>query len=139
MEQEDVFKKILQANEERITSPRLMIFRALLRKAPLTRMQLARLLNNDGIDTATTYRNLWLLRRLKIIDDTIINGHRLIDEFKSHHHHFFCTSCNKLIDFNSTKLEKTLDQLARELKVSIDSHRLELSGLCSSCSQIKKS
>lgn len=142
MNKEHVFISRLQSASQRISSPRLAAFRTLLRKGPITIPQLVSLLEKQGIDPATTYRTMKLFRELEIIKDIVAGGRRLVelsDNYESHHHHFWCRNCGKLVDFDSPKLEQTIDQLAGELGIKISSHQLEMSGLCSDCLNKKES
>lgn len=136
MNQETLFKERLRSNGERLTSPRLITFRALLRKTPLTTTKLVELLKENGIDAATTYRNLLLFRSMGIIQDVVAGGQRLIElseDFGSHHHHFWCMRCGKLQDFDNPEIDQAIDQLSERLRIQVKSHQLELSGVCTDC------
>jgi Fur family ferric uptake transcriptional regulator len=136
MDNEAQFKERLRATNERLTSPRLITFRALARKAPLSTVKLVALLEGNGINAATTYRNLALFRRLGVIQDIVADGQRLVElneDFGSHHHHFWCTQCGKLQDFDNPDIDKSIEELSGKLGIKITGHQLEMSGLCSSC------
>lgn len=53
----------------------------------------------------------------------------------SHHDHIVCTRCGKIIEFENPAIEDLQDNIAREKKFKVYSHRLELYGLCSRCSK----
>lgn len=136
MDREIQFKERLRTGGERVTSPRLLIFRALLRKTPLTTVKLVGSLAASGIDPATIYRNLTLFRRLGVIQDVVAGGQRLVElteDFGSHHHHFWCTNCGRLQDFDHPEVERYVQRVASELGIKINGHQLELSGLCTQC------
>lgn len=136
MDKKKQFENRLRAAGERITSPRLTIFNALLRKSPIRPTELVELLRGYAIDPATTYRNVNLFRELNIIRDIVAGGQRLIelsDDYESHHHHFWCRQCGKLIDFDSPDIEKSLNGAITLLGGVITSHHVEISGLCKDC------
>src|ERR1700750_159258 len=109
------FKDLLRSDGQSLTTQRLLIFRALARKSPISTVKLGLLMEENGINRATTYRNLQLLRRLGVIRDIIAGGQRLVElseDLGSHHHHFWCTSCGRLSDFDNPELDQAIDQLA---------------------------
>jgi Fur family ferric uptake transcriptional regulator len=136
MPKETTFIRHLRSAGQRLSSPRLAIFRILVRKSPLAVPQLGDLAASHGIDRATTYRTVALFRQLGIVRDIVAGGKRLVelsDDYESHHHHFWCRHCGKLIDFDSPHIEQSLRQLADDMGVTITSHHVEISGLCAAC------
>jgi Fur family ferric uptake transcriptional regulator len=130
------FALLLKANNERVTSPRLIIFRQLLRGSPIPMAKLRVKSALDGVDTATVYRTIALFTRLGLVQEIGVGSRRLLeltDNFGSHHHHFWCTKCGKIVNFDDNHLEATLDALASRLDISIESHQLEISGICNAC------
>lgn len=133
---ENEFKKLLRSDGQTVTTQRLLLFRALARKSPISAVKLTMLMEENGINRATSYRNLVLLRRLGVTRDVIAHGKRLIElseDFSHHHHHFWCTRCGKLSDFDNPELDKAIDQLSGSLGIQVQSHQLEMSGICKSC------
>lgn len=131
--------RLRQANQ-RVSSPRLTLFKALLRNGPITAGKLVDIMAKNAIDPATTYRNLKLFRELEVIEDIVAGGKRLVelsDDYEGHHHHFWCRNCGKLIDFDDSTIEQELKALGQARGFTISSHHLEISGLCANCQTAK--
>ena len=136
MDKELLFKEALALQRERVTSPRLGLFRILVRKSPLSTATLIAEADKLSIDQATCYRNLTLFRKIGLISDIVVGGQRMVeltDSFGSHHHHFSCGQCGKVIDFDSETIEAAISGAAGELGVAVSSHQLEIIGVCASC------
>lgn len=50
-----------------------------------------------------------------------------------HHHHFECRSCGKIFEIESCPVNAWAEQLQREMGFCVETHQLELRGLCSAC------
>ncbi len=138
MNSENAFKELLRADGQAVTTQRLLMFRALARKSPLSTVKLTLLMEGNGVNRATAYRNLQLMRRLGVIRDIIGQGQRLVElseDFAHHHHHFWCTSCGKLSDFDNPDIDNAIDGMASKLGIQVKSHQVEMSGLCQACNQ----
>jgi len=136
MKQEQEFKDQLRGAGERMTTTRLSIYRILARYSPISMPKLLEKVRQDGIDTVTCYRTLHLFRKLAIVQDVGLGRNRLIeltDDAHSHHHHFWCTGCGKLQDFDNPDIDASIDKLSGKLGVKVQSHQLEMSGLCQRC------
>ncbi|HUD11237.1 MAG TPA: Fur family transcriptional regulator [Candidatus Saccharimonadia bacterium] len=133
---EQLFKDRLHAAGERVTSPRLVIFRMLVRHAPLSMPQIIQNALADSIDKVTVYRTVELLRRLDLVQEVGLGRNRLFelgDTLHAHHHHLTCTECGKVIDFDNETIEADLQSVGKQLGFDITSHQLEASGVCSAC------
>ncbi len=136
MEREQQFKDRLRVAGERLTSPRLGIFRILVRQAPVAMSKLIARSQADGIDPVTVYRTIDLFRRLGLVAEVGLGRSRLLeltDDSQLHHHHLTCLGCGKLVDFDSRVIEVELMRLGTELGFAIRSHQLEATGLCGDC------
>lgn len=51
-----------------------------------------------------------------------------------HHHHFICRKCGKVEEVNSCLMEEMSEYVHRHLKAEVDSHFLQIEGLCAKCS-----
>ena len=136
MDDEQRFKDTLRSAGERITTPRLSIFRILNRYAPLSMAQLVDRATADGADTVTIYRTLTLFRRLNLAQEVGLGRNRLFelsDSYHAHHHHFTCVHCGEIIDFEAETIESEIQKVGVRFGVKITSHQLEVSGVCRKC------
>jgi Fur family transcriptional regulator, ferric uptake regulator len=139
MNREDQFKERLRIAGERLTTPRLGIFRILGRQAPMPMAKLIARARADGIDPVTTYRTVELFRKLLLIQEVGLGRNRLLelsDDYHAHHHHLMCASCGKITDFDSEVVETELSRMAGGLGFEIRSHQLEATGLCAACRKL---
>jgi Fe2+ or Zn2+ uptake regulation protein len=88
-----------------------------------------------GISRATLFRALELLTELEIVErvDLPSGGHAYVACARSHHHHVICSRCGRTTDVNDHGLADAVAAMARQSGYRIDSHRLELFGLCRHC------
>lgn len=96
--------------------------------------------NGNPVGLATVYRNLAALEEDGVLDTVrSADGTTLYRECQSsgHHHHLVCRNCGKTEEFHLDGLEETLNQMGREMGFSALSHTVELTGLCSKCSEKK--
>ncbi|HWY29674.1 MAG TPA: Fur family transcriptional regulator [Candidatus Acidoferrum sp.] len=52
-----------------------------------------------------------------------------------HHHHFICRKCGKVEEVNLCLMEEVTKYVRRHLKAKVESHFLQIEGLCSGCGQ----
>jgi Fe2+ or Zn2+ uptake regulation protein len=136
MESEQQFKTYLRSQGERLTAPRLGVFRVLLRHAPISMPNLITKAQADGIDPVTVYRTVDLFRTLSLVQEMGLGRNRLLelsDDYHAHHHHFTCTNCGKIVDFDSAVIESDLHRVSEQLGFAIYTHQLEVTGRCASC------
>jgi len=51
-----------------------------------------------------------------------------------HHHHFICRKCGKVEEVNLCLMEDVSKYVKRHLKAKVESHFLQIEGLCAKCS-----
>jgi Fur family transcriptional regulator, ferric uptake regulator len=87
------------------------------------------------IGRATIFRSLDLLSTLGVIERIDLpNGeHAYVACEPEHHHHVVCSSCGRSSDFDDADLSAVVSSVAARTGYRIDTHRLELFGLCRSC------
>ena len=52
---------------------------------------------------------------------------------QEHHHHVVCRACGRSVEVEDAGLQSVVGEIARRSGYRIESHRLELFGLCSDC------
>lgn len=52
---------------------------------------------------------------------------------EEHHDHLICTRCGLIIEFEEPQIEELQESVAAAHRFTIESHRLELYGLCADC------
>lgn len=89
---------------------------------------------NPKIGRATVYRALELFTTLGIVRPiSSSNGAPLYILAEGGHHHLVCNSCHIMIDFDECVAEPLLQQLAEQNGFQVQSHLLEIYGLCAAC------
>jgi Fur family ferric uptake transcriptional regulator len=88
------------------------------------------------IGRASVFRTLDLLTSLSIIRPTYLHSsmtptYVLLPD--GHHHHFICTRCNRVIEFDDCGLAQIETDLEARLHVKLTGHLLEFYGLCERC------
>jgi Fur family ferric uptake transcriptional regulator len=51
----------------------------------------------------------------------------------AHHHHVVCSGCGRTSEIDDAGLRVFVDEVAARTGFSIDTHRVELFGLCPAC------
>ncbi|MCA8998538.1 MAG: transcriptional repressor [Planctomycetaceae bacterium] len=98
--------------------------------------RLAQRRDSKRVSRSTVYRSLNLLEEAGLVrkvarqDDRDLYEH---DYGYPQHDHLICQRCGKLIEFQRNEIAEMLEQVAREHGFRMESHRLEVSGLCNEC------
>jgi Fur family ferric uptake transcriptional regulator len=98
---------------------------------------------DPNINRATVYRTLELLKRLGMIDELDLmhlNGEKHYYEVKTRkdHLHLACFSCGEIEEFVSATFERLKQEIAAANEFEIQVMRLEVGGLCKTCTANKK-
>ena len=90
---------------------------------------------NVHVGYATIYRTLRLLKECELVTERHFDDGQARYEVVSdkHHDHFICERCGKIIEFENEGLEQLQENIARELKVMLTRHKMELYGICAEC------
>jgi Fur family transcriptional regulator, ferric uptake regulator len=99
--------------------------------------------DNPQLPQSSAYRTLAVLtqagvvRRIVAVDE--FARFELAEDLSSHHHHLLCTSCGLVADFElpsrlEVDLETAFAAAARRHDFDRVQHRVDLVGLCTSCS-----
>ena len=90
------------------------------------------------INPSTIYRTLKLLVQAGVaVERQFANGNTKYDVNVAHHDHLICLSCNKIVEFDSPKLEGVQARIVRDLGFEMSFHRHEIYGYCASCKRKK--
>ena len=91
---------------------------------------------HPGIGYATVYRTLKLLTEAGLAEERRFEDGFTRYEYKAsdgHHDHLICTHCGQIIEFENERIEELQQDVARKTRFRVQSHKLELYGLCSDC------
>jgi Fur family ferric uptake transcriptional regulator len=88
-----------------------------------------------GLSRATLFRALDLLTDLGVVErlDLPSGQHAYVPCATAHHHHVICSRCGRAADVEDCGVAEAVAEIARRSGYRIDSHRLELFGLCRHC------
>lgn len=135
----DILNDYIQSRPLKYSEKRLVILRALLdSNRHLTAEELYSIVKDKdaSIGIATIYRTLRLFTECGISGELTLDGSttRYYPALgKAHHDHLICIKCGKVVNIVSPGIEKTQEKLARENGFTLESHRLDLFGICSDC------
>jgi Fur family ferric uptake transcriptional regulator len=93
---------------------------------------------DPGINRATVYRTLDLLKKLRLIDELDLmhlDGEKHFYEAKTtiDHMHLACFECGRIEEFTSPVFERLKAEISRQKGFHIRVARLEVGGRCSRC------
>lgn len=92
-----------------------------------------------SVSRATVYRTLPLLTESGLVREMDFGkDYKFYDpNYADHpnHNHIICQDCEKIVEFESEKIEKLEDEITHRLGFSIKTHRLQITG---SCDELKK-
>jgi Fur family transcriptional regulator, ferric uptake regulator len=93
---------------------------------------------------SSVYRNLALFEDSGLVHRVAGHGdvarYELAEEIVGHHHHFGCRRCGAVADVElphevEAALSRALASLARRQRLTVEAHRIDVVGLCRSCSR----
>jgi Fur family transcriptional regulator, ferric uptake regulator len=87
------------------------------------------------VGRATIFRSLDILTELGYVErlDLPSGEHAFVACAPVHHHHVVCSSCGRSTDIADSGFGSALSDLAARSGYRIQSHRLEVFGLCPTC------
>jgi Fe2+ or Zn2+ uptake regulation protein len=132
------FVSALEETGHRLTGPRRRMAELLDRRRGT--FTAADLLDDAGrraqpIGRATVFRALELYTELGLLEriDLPTGEHAYVVCEPEHHHHVVCRSCGKSVEVEDSGLQTVVSEIARRSRYLVDTHRLELFGLCPAC------
>jgi Fe2+ or Zn2+ uptake regulation protein len=131
----------LRADGQRYTSIRRAVVDVLAASEhPVSLPQL--LERRRGLAQSSAYRNLAVLERAGVVHRIASTDgfarYELAEDLTTHHHHLICSSCGSVSDFTvpgdlEHTIGKALGRAAARSNFTVEDHRLDLIGRCSSC------
>ena len=122
----------LRRHHRSYTQPREQVYLAIARLGPCTKQAVVRHLAGQ-VDAASVYRAVDLFIDVGVVHVLRYHLVELSDDFRQHHHHFVCRECQRESNFNDDRLERALTGYAARHGLKLESHQVELSGLCARC------
>ena len=131
----------LARHDHRYTPGRRRLVEALAGAGrPVTLSEIA--LSDPDLPVSSTYRNLEVLERSRVVNRILIRGDRayfeLAEPLLSHHHHLVCVACGAIEDIQlddelEDLVDRNLAEAARRAAFTPLRHLLDLHGHCSKC------
>jgi Fe2+ or Zn2+ uptake regulation protein len=136
--EDKAIRRALRARGFRLTSQRLAIIRVLLEADE--HLTPAEVLERGqrvcpGLGLTTAYRTLEVLRESgwvrRVHLDEGCQAYAFLREKEAHH--LVCQGCHRVVDFPCTGLREIVEETTRRTGFTVQSHLLELVGLCPDC------
>lgn len=133
----ETLKEHLGKHQLKFTRQRELILDAFLKQEHITAEamyhQLAK--KDPHLGLATIYRTLNLFCEAGLAQARHFGTQTQYDNVshKGHHDHLICTSCQKIVEFENCDIERLQEEVAASNGFTIQTHRLELYGLCARC------
>ncbi len=91
-------------------------------------------LRDKSVSRATVYRTLPLLTESGLVHEMDFGkDYKFYDPNYAehpHHNHIICQDCEKIVEFESDKIEKLEDEISHQLGFSVKSQRVQITGTC---------
>ena len=136
------FVEFLAQRNLRLTAPRLAIIETVFStRQHFTAEQLLEWSRrrDPSVSKATVYRTLPLLTESGLVHEMDFGkDYKFYDpNYAEHpqHNHIICQDCQKIVEFESDKLEESENEISRRLGFSIQKQRLQITA---SCEEFKK-
>jgi Fur family ferric uptake transcriptional regulator len=89
---------------------------------------------DQSVSRATVYRTLPLLTESGLVREMDFGkDHKFYDpNYAEHprHNHIICQDCDKIVEFESDKIEKLENEISQRLGFSVKAHRLQITATC---------
>ena len=89
---------------------------------------------DKSVSRATVYRTLPLLTESGLVHEMDFGkDHKFYDPNYAehpHHNHIICQDCEKIVEFESDKIERLEDEISHKLGFSVKSQRVQITGTC---------
>lgn len=129
---------VLQGAGYRSTRPRRTIIKIILDQSrPFTPEHLLAAVHraDPGLGRATVYRTLEILGALDILTRVVVaeGNSAYVVGLPGHRHHLVCSGCGAAVPFTACPVDHLVAELTRTTHFAIQSHVLQLIGVCPSC------
>ncbi len=133
--------KELKEHGVRMTAQRRLLVR-IIQDSPrhLDAAELLRIAKHEdsGIDRATVYRTIALLKKCGLIDELDLmhlEGEKHYYEAKTNrdHCHIACFQCGAIMEYASRSFQRLKEEIAQQSGFRIGAVRLEVGGICGAC------
>ena len=98
--------------------------------------------NDPDLNLSTVYRTLRWLEAENLVSARLFNEERRQERFDpalpSEHHHFMCTRCRNVIEFDSNLFESIKSQFQELNGAHVSTGSIVLYGLCADCRKIEE-
>lgn len=138
----DTVASRLRAEGQRYTEGRRVLVEVLAGAGhPLTMAEV--LASHENLAQSSAYRNLAVLERAGVVERIHTTDewarYELAERLTEHHHHLICSACGAVADVAvppslEQAVEEAAAELARQRGYRIETHRLDLVGICPACS-----
>ncbi|HLE16155.1 MAG TPA: Fur family transcriptional regulator [Anaerolineales bacterium] len=130
----------LHAQGGRMTSQRRLILQTLERlSGHPTAEQLFQIVRrqDSSLSLSTIYRTLRWLQEEDLVSTRLFDEERRQERFDpafpSEHHHFMCTACKSVIEFDTQLIDSIKTQFERQTGAQVQVGSIVLYGLCARC------
>ena len=136
--------EVLHAHGKRITAQRALILEIIegseghLDAGEIYRRARAK---DPRISLSTVYRGLNLLQELGIVSELHLDEEHHHYELKDEtvHHHLICSRCDRVVEFDSSLVDRLVSQVGKEEGFTIERVHVDLVGLCRECRDQERS
>lgn len=138
MTEADRWLALLEKNGGRVTTPRRAIVNLLVNaKRAMDAVEIYDVVRreNSRVGLVTVYRTLDLLARLGLVERIHLKDgcHMILRAAHGHEHAVLCTSCGRAEYISGEDLSGWMERVSLESGFKIQSHWLQLQGLCEDC------
>ncbi|MCU7503940.1 MAG: transcriptional repressor [Ignavibacteria bacterium] len=143
-EAEEKFREFLKNGKNRITPERFEVLNAALDYQGhfgADDLYIAMKKMNSSVSRATVYNTVELLEQCQIISKRNFgdNMNRYESCFgKMNHEHLVCTTCGKIIEFSTPRLEAIIEEVCRQNGFEMTNYTFNIFGKCSDKNCSKK-
>lgn len=127
----------LEGYGHRLTGPRKAVLEAIAATpAPFSIEEICDAV--PGVGRATTFRTVKLLQELGLVCRVPLEDGTVkyqLARTGAHHHHLVCSGCGDVREFSDAELDARIEANAGATGFRLDSHSVELYGLCAACAR----